>query len=646
MSLSLDELLDVRITGASLIEEKQRWAPVSTTVFTGEEIKRMGVESIEALMDYVPGFQSYQMGESGHSLPFSSRGRKVGTTSREVLVLLDGERVDTTLYGGGAFAVPLISTRSVERVEYLRGPGSALYGTGAFLGTVNIVTRRNARSYGAQVGANGSREAYLSASGDTGPLSYSVSLRAYEDDGERLAAYDPFSGFTETTDPFTGEDLSLGLELEGWRLTYRRNRRLAEDFYVVGTLKDGFNKYETVYESVHLRKSKDWSREHRTEFSLGWKDWEEQVRFVFLPEGYLSDVSEPASDAEFQANTLLREKEWGARAVHEWWFGSEGSLVFGGEWRSPRLKQGEAYSNYDLGALARGDFPLRYYGDLDQSTPLYAKNDREVLGAFGQLKTHLGHDWRLTLGLRYDRDSLVSSRISPRFGLVKDFGERGLVLKFLYSEAFRSPSSVEMFTMNNPLIIGNPGLKPEVVETWEVVALKEFENQALSASLFENRFRDSIVNGFIDGTRTFVNSEEERNRGLELEYRIQASESLLLRSSYTRFFSQPESTFREASSLASWAANYELDRWNVSLGSSYHGERSMLTPVEGEHLELDSYWSTRGSIRYEVNEAVDLYVHVLNALDERFQTPPQVETLISGLENRGRQFRIGFDAEF
>ncbi len=646
MSLSLEELLDVKITGASLVEEKQRLAPSSVTVFTGDEIRRLGVLSVEELMDYVPGFQSFQMAESGHSLPYSSRGRKVGTTSREVLVLLNDQRVDTTLYGGAAYAIPLLSTRNIERIEFMRGPGSALYGTGSFLGTINIVTAKTVRRYGLQVGSHGWFDGFLAAGGEKAGVDYDFYFRRFQDDGASLRAYDPFAGMATTRDPVAGDDAELRLSYEGWGLSYGRNYRRGDDFYVLGTLSDGSNFYETQFDTLSLTRTIEWSPEHRSKIALNYRWWEESFELDLLPEGYLADFSVPSSSDPFRLIARNREVEFSGAFKHEWWISQEQCIVLGAEWRSPKLVQGEAFNNYDLLDVATGAYPVAYYGDFDQSTPLFSESARDVFGAFAQLKTPLGHDWLFTGGLRYDYDSLVSSRLSPRLAFVRDFKEDGFVLKFMYSQAFRSPSSSEMFTINNPVASGNQNLKPEVVETIEVVAIKELENQVFTFSVFENNFEDSIVNGFIDGLRTFVNTDKEFSRGLEVEYRAQVGEALLLRGTLTRLFSQPQSTFREAASLASFSANYAFDKWKLTLGSSYHGSRSMIVPTQDELLELNSYWDTRLSARYTLFDDFDIYLTVTNALDEQILTPPQVDTLVEGVANRGRQIRIGFEAGF
>ncbi len=646
MSLSFEELLDVKITGASLVEEKQRFAPSSVTVFTGDEIRQLGALSIEELMDYIPGFQSYQTAESGHSLPYSSRGRKVGTTSREVLVLLDDERIDTTLYGGAAYSIPLLSARNIERIEFMRGPGSALYGTGSFLGTINIVTAKNVRRYGLQAGSHGWFDGFLSASGEKAGVDYGFHLRRFQDEGASLRAYDPFSGIVTTKDPVAGDDAELRLSYKDWGLSYRRNYRRADDFYVLGTLSDGSNFYETQFETVSLARTIEWSPEHRSKIAFSYRWWEESLKVDLLPEGYLTDFSAPASSDPFTLLALNREVEFSGTIKHEWWIGQERSIVFGAEWRRPKLVQGEAFNNYDLLDVVAGSYPITYYGDLDQSTPLFSESARDVFGAFAQLKTPLGSHWLFTGGLRYDYDSLVSSRLSPRIAFVRDFKEDGFVLKLMYSQAFRSPSTAEMFSINNPVVSGNQNLMPEVVETIEVVAIKELENQVFTFSVFENNFEHSIVNGFIDGVRTFINTDEEFNRGLEVEYRAQVGEALLLRGTMTRLFSQPQSTFREAANLASLSANYAFDKWNLTLGSSYHGSRSMIVPTQGELLDLSSYWDARLSARYTLFDDFDIYLTVKNALDEKILTPPQVDTLVEGVANRGRQIRIGFEAGF
>jgi len=139
--LPFEALSNIKITSSTLHEETLHSAPSSVTVIKREEIKRLGLNRLTELMNYIPGYQTYKVDTSALSYSLSSRGHRLSPTGREVLILIDGHRVNDDFSGGTTFFNPYISLDNVEQVEFIRGPGSAIYGSNAFLGVVNIKTK-------------------------------------------------------------------------------------------------------------------------------------------------------------------------------------------------------------------------------------------------------------------------------------------------------------------------------------------------------------------------------------------------------------------------------------------------------------------------------------------------------------------------
>jgi len=142
-SMSLSELLQVQVTGSTLTQENRLSVPAAVTVFTHQEIKRMGLDYLDELANLVPGFQSYRSAQSSLSSPISSRGRLNSLEAPELLVMVDGQRVDGPRSNGTTVVYPKYTLAYIQRVEFIRGPGSAVYGSNAMMGVINIITRSN-----------------------------------------------------------------------------------------------------------------------------------------------------------------------------------------------------------------------------------------------------------------------------------------------------------------------------------------------------------------------------------------------------------------------------------------------------------------------------------------------------------------------
>jgi iron complex outermembrane receptor protein len=158
---------------------------------------------------------------------------------------------------------------------------------------------------------------------------------------------------------------------------------------------------------------------------------------------------------------------------------------------------------------------------------------RTVSYAYLQDEWSVAKDWTLTAGLRHDRYSDVGSTTNPRVALVWD-SSLDLTTKLLYGRAFRAPSFTEQYSINNPVVRGNPLLKPEKIETLEAaVAWQARADVQLNLSLYRYNMRDGIRNTqAADGSSQFNNVGRQHGHGLELEARWQASRHLRLSGYY------------------------------------------------------------------------------------------------------------------
>jgi iron complex outermembrane receptor protein len=147
---ALDSLLEIPIDAAAKYTQRRADVAASVSIVTSEEIERYGYQTLDDVFRNVRGFyvsndRNYSyLGTRGFSRPSDYNDR--------VLLLIDGHRQNDNLYGaslmGSAFGFDL---RTVDRLEIIRGPGSALYGTGAMFAVVNVVTRSAADVDGVEI---------------------------------------------------------------------------------------------------------------------------------------------------------------------------------------------------------------------------------------------------------------------------------------------------------------------------------------------------------------------------------------------------------------------------------------------------------------------------------------------------------------
>ncbi|MDZ4261918.1 MAG: TonB-dependent receptor plug domain-containing protein, partial [Pseudomonadota bacterium] len=158
LDLSLEQLLHVPVTGSTLTEETLKTVPAAVSVFTREQIDRLGVDYLYELLNLVPGFQFNRNASNGAAYTYSARGRRSTQQSLEVLLLIDGHVVNDPRAGSPDITLPLYPLARIERLEVIRGPGSAIYGSSAFNGVINIVTRKQQKSFALAYGSQQRRQ--------------------------------------------------------------------------------------------------------------------------------------------------------------------------------------------------------------------------------------------------------------------------------------------------------------------------------------------------------------------------------------------------------------------------------------------------------------------------------------------------------
>lgn len=155
-SLSLEELLNQKITSASKKSEKIFKVGAAAQVISGEEIRRSGATSIPEALRLATGVQVARISQREWAI--SVRGFN-STTANKLLVLIDGRSVYTPLFSGVFWDIQDVLLEDLDRIEVIRGPGTTLWGANAVNGVINIITKSAADSQGLFVaGGSGTQQ--------------------------------------------------------------------------------------------------------------------------------------------------------------------------------------------------------------------------------------------------------------------------------------------------------------------------------------------------------------------------------------------------------------------------------------------------------------------------------------------------------
>lgn len=449
MALSFDELLEVkvdRVYGASRFDQKISEAPASVSIVTSEEINRFGHRNLADTLRSVRGLyvtydRNYSyLGVRGFSRP--------GDYNSRVLLLIDGHRMNDNLYDGCYLGTEgLLDVDLIDRIEIIRGPSSSIYGSSAFFGVINVVTKTGRQIDGVQTSVEvGDLDTYklLATLGKrfTNDVELLFSASVYESQGQDRLHYPEFRGPTNHFGIVRNSDEDRA----GRLFTSVRYHDVTVSGGVVAREKNiptasfGSLFADGREETLDIRGYADMKYDHA--FSDGSRVL---ARVYYDVYEYYGTYPYPNT---LPAVTFFRDRAIGNWAGTEWQWTQrvfEHTLVCGIDYRHD-VRQDQF--NYD-------ERPRYVY--------LEDKRTGFAIGAYVQAEVALTSNLIASAGVRYDYFDRFGSTANPRGALIYSPGTN-TTFKALYGRAFRAPSAYELYY--NP---ATRDLDPETIDTYELV---------------------------------------------------------------------------------------------------------------------------------------------------------------------------------
>ena len=651
LDLNLEQLLQVTVTGSTLRNESLKTVPSAVTVFTHEQISVLGMDYLHELLSLVPDYQSNRHADNAVNYTYSARGRRNAAQSREILLVVDGRLFVNPRTGSSDIVVPLFPLAQIERVEVIRGPGSAIYGSSAFSGVINVVTRKRTDMVKVSAGSDQQRSMDLLWGHEQGDWETSLFAHAYADNGQNFTVRDISSVADEqTSDPINSStNLDFGLRYQRTQIRIAYNRTDSNDFYEIERISNGYNESTQEFSQFSLEQGFNPVDAITSTLAFSYTYGDQLLKVETANEGELLAHGRALTTAPFLTQANLEGESYRVALANDWNINELVSSQFGIELREDTEVYARGLSNYDLAQYIAHDYPIDYYGSVSHLNLLGTEESQQSIGVYGQYLQQFTTGTNLTLGLRYDNYKDIADHFSPRLGLVQQLTDTQ-TLKLLYGEAFRAPTFSETGIMNNTRVVGNPNLTHEVVKTWDLIWMVNWQNSSLSLDGFHSHYEQPISTGLVGATRTFINGGSEESNGVSLEASRQLSSNWLARITYSHFLELPDSAFREADQLASLMLDYNYQSWNWNLTAAYQSACETLTPVSVlnvldtfERNTIDDYWVVNSKLVYQVNAAVDINLQAKNLLDEEYATPAQGNGIEEGVPNRGQEWSLGLD---
>ncbi len=543
-----------------------------STVLTREDIERSQAVDLPSLLAREAGLQMARNGGRGAATTLFLRG----APSSQVLLLIDGvpqTRQDAT----GSIGIEHLMLDQVERVEVVRGNVSAIYGSGAIGGVIQVFTRRGAGapvgdvtveggSYGyARVGAN--------ASGQFGATRGAIGISGQRSDG--------FSAQDAVANPAVNPDRD-GYRNSSGSASISHELAAGHTLGLALTQSDGRLDYDSAFASaVDIQTSRTKISTARVTSSNQFTgDWQSQLRVGWQRDDSKFDESgDLGYSSQYTSGNQLFN--WSNRIT----LNPDWKLSAGLEWQRQSIATEDGFG-----------------GVYDKS--------RNVGAAFAGAQGQIGPG-SVQLNLRYDDVGGIGGQTTAYFGVGLQVAPQWK-LTASASSAFNAPPLGYLYAP----YFGNPALQAEDARSCEFGMQYAADGQLLRATLFRSRVR----NEFLYDVRTNVieNIASTDNQGLELSYSgvlgtTELGGSLTVQDPINA--ETGERLLRRAGTLGSATVWQPIGAWRVGAQWAYVGSRTDVGPVK-----LGSYSLIDLLAQWDVARGVQLFGRIENLLDVTHQT--------------------------
>lgn len=643
---SFDEV----VVTATRTENDVKKVPASTQVITQEDIKRGGATSVRnALSMYANIFQKSKVRGGGHDIIIR------GMETKHSLVMVNGRRISNEADANGlgnAMSLDRININDVEKIEIVRGPSSALYGSEAMGGVLNIITKPSKEQtlltglehtsedtshwWHADTGRIGNFSMTLDARfnkinrsmPDTATESdpygtaqtYNASLNYYVNDHSYVNAYMDYYSQHLKTDMGTPTMKPITLTTSSGKMS------LSGQAMLEGTGSKAFKQKNYGISWNGKTDKNDWQiQAYMSKFN-----WSNTSNTKVLG-------SIPPAGMEGMFNYLLQKKNtydfnhdehnmWAIEGRDSLRVNDHHRVTFGAEYVKDKV------AGTGLGSNGDGVHSITENG----TTKLSSEKTLSSYAAYLQDEIEYGK-WFIVPAIRYDHHSAYGSHTSPKIGVTYNATDH-FRIKANYGDGFKAPSvsqlyydlDMEMGRGNWVHLTGNPNLKPEKSKSWDLGVEAEFGKGYGSLTYFDNDV-DNLIASIPKGKDSnghnlhrYENVNKARIKGLENTLGYRFNDTLEFKVTSTLLDAKNTSTGKDLTQRARLSQIYQLiyddhkdTGWSAVLWNQLDYKFVTGKAWEGGESVKKSYSLTNFSLTRKVNKDTRFYGSVQNIFDKK-----------------------------
>jgi len=681
LNLSIEQLAKVRVTTASGISESILEAPAAMLVLDQHEIVRKGYNNIAEIIADLPGFDVVAVGGASGKINAYQRGYRTPLTAR-TLIMLDGI-VNNNLWEQQVITGQQYAISNIERIEVLYGPASVLYGPNAFLGIINIISKKGRSladgehelSVRGEIGSWQSRGAELHARGHHNNFDYSITGRIFHSDEEDLSDRWGFLSNELAGDPdIWGPMLQLANNGE----QYGQYNNDTDDWSLIANL--GYQNWQagiSVWQT-----DQGYGAQFAADRGQSNADWQRRAEHYFVKNSHqLTSQISMKSSVLYRADRVFGD--W-VEAEQDWRAGMQDhAFISRTHWNSNnnalevkqefdvsyndnlRLKAGWRYKNSDLtraydvpgywsgsfssGSSAGDTGPHGFGAGIYHSTdPVYDFFDlpKQEVPTENRIKfkdwggyingIYNTEKWRFNLGIRHDDNEVWGSSLNPRLSAVYKFNNKHSAIKLIYGEAFQEPAAKQLYGGWSGRR-ANPDLQPEEASNIELIYQHQNQFWLNDISLYVAEYKSVIRENAVNDAHRDIWGLEYRGK-----FNFTGSDSLLENISGHLYYTYTEARTDQQydhdngewiekdgdqGDIAPHKVNLSLDyvianRWNLNLNANFYSRTKLYSrnPLTIKGHEVGSRVIYDSVLSYRDNQW-QVFFKILNIFDREILAP-------------------------
>ena len=616
-------------------------APGTVTVVTGEQLKKMGISTLGEYFSRVPGFATSI--NYVRDTELEVRGIKT-LFSEKIKFMIDGHSVNSP-HTGSAVRIfsefDIVPISYIKQVEIIRGPGSALYGTSAFLAVINIITKNpddingvSVKFFKQEFGFETQEILFGNQWGDFG---ISGSMEFKDKDYEEVYIESDALGQSGYTNSYLdSKDINLKTNYKDFTLFFKHYDKSKGPYVGYSYMLNDETNLDFTYSFAEINFEKQIFEKINFFSKVYYNNYDFDLFYEVIPNRNYVNVSYEDMNigSEIRVDREVMDKH---------------HVTLGAFFEKfERKKLGVRGNFLTLDEILDEWFEIEGYSPLGNWNKYDAKQDIFAL-YFQDEINEIIDNVKLTIGCRYDNYSISGSSFNWRTGINWKVADNTTV-KCLYGKAFRAPTFEELYNTTVETLVGNENLKPEIIQTVET-GIYHYINDLIQIDInfFYSEIKDLISTSGVK----YENTGEVESFGSEIEIKGHFNKNAGYYANYSFADTEDKLTGEDRPCVAKHKANIGGDfkiGQNININANFYvcGKKSR---AKGDPRDdVDSYTKLDTTVLIQdLIPGLEISVSVKNLFDTTYYDPsPNALTtgMYSDFPVEGRLFSVSVEYKF